>query len=372
MTNNKKFFDEQTEQSAVKSAIVSKYFFAWANVIMSNSHVDKIAYLDLFAGPGRYKDGAKSTPILILEKAIADNKMRNMLMTIFNDADSDKSSNLEKSINAIVGIERLRYPPVMYNHEVGEEMVKIFDTMRSIPTLFFVDPWGYKGLSLRLINSVLKNWGCDCIFFFNYNRISMGLSNPVVKEHMDALFGERRADVLRKQIELLKPMEKELTIVEAIATALKEMGGHYVLPFGFKNEQGSRTSHHLIFVSKHPLGYKIMKEIMAKESSSSDQGVPSFEYSPADKRQPLLFSLSRPLEALEQDVLTTFAGCCISFKQLYDEHNVDTRYVEKNYKEVLRKLEEAGIVHAEPPATKRVRKGEVTVGDKVLFTFPKR
>ena len=57
----------------------------------------------------------------------------------------------------------------------------------------FVDPWGYKGLSLRLINSVLKDWACECIFFFNYNRINMGLGNDAVKEHMDALFGEERA-----------------------------------------------------------------------------------------------------------------------------------------------------------------------------------
>ncbi len=57
----------------------------------------------------------------------------------------------------------------------------MFEQMNLVPTFFFVDPWGYKGLSLRLINSVLKNWGCDCIFFFNYTRINMGLENELVK-----------------------------------------------------------------------------------------------------------------------------------------------------------------------------------------------
>ena len=80
---------------------------------------------------------------------------------------------------------------------MGEEIVKMFEEMSLVPTLFFVDPWGYKGLSLRLVNSVLKDWGCDCIFFFNYNRINMGLSNPFVKEHMNALFGEERAEEFR-------------------------------------------------------------------------------------------------------------------------------------------------------------------------------
>jgi len=84
------FFEESKEQSAVKTAIVSKYFWSWAKVIMPHARKGsdkKIAYLDLFAGPGRYKDGTKSTPLLILEKAIQDETMRQMLVTIFNDRD---------------------------------------------------------------------------------------------------------------------------------------------------------------------------------------------------------------------------------------------------------------------------------------------
>lgn len=53
----------------------------------------KIAYLDLFAGPGRYKDGTKSTPLLILEKAIQDDAMSQMLVTIFNDRDDNNAQD---------------------------------------------------------------------------------------------------------------------------------------------------------------------------------------------------------------------------------------------------------------------------------------
>ncbi len=71
------FFEEQTEQSLVKSTIVAKYFDVWANVIISTQkrylqHTQKIAYIDLFAGPGRYKDGTQSTPVKILTNAIAN------------------------------------------------------------------------------------------------------------------------------------------------------------------------------------------------------------------------------------------------------------------------------------------------------------
>jgi hypothetical protein len=47
---DKNFFNESLQQSAVKSAIVSKYFWAWAKVIMQTAKRlgTQIAYLDLF------------------------------------------------------------------------------------------------------------------------------------------------------------------------------------------------------------------------------------------------------------------------------------------------------------------------------------
>lgn len=67
-----RFFEERQEQSEAKARIVSKYFSAWARVIMPSAQRNggKIAYIDLYAGPGRYKDGAASTPLLVLQTAI--------------------------------------------------------------------------------------------------------------------------------------------------------------------------------------------------------------------------------------------------------------------------------------------------------------
>jgi three-Cys-motif partner protein len=378
------FFDEQSEQSQVKAAIISKYFRTWAKVITgsqkSRGEKPRIAYIDLFASPGRYKDGAKSTPLLILEEAVKDEMFRNSLRTLFNDKDSENSSTLLQAIKEIPGIETLKHEPDVYTEEVGEEIVKMFEELTLVPTLFFVDPWGYKGLSLRLINSVLKDFGCECVFFFNYNRINMGLPNAAVKSHMEALFGVERAEQLRVKLEPMSSRDRELTIVEEICQALKDMGRKtdkdkpiYVLPFCFKNEKGNRTSHHLIFVSKHPLGYKIMKRVMAAESSLVEQGVASFEYNPADKNQPFLFGLFRPLDDLEGMLLEEFAGCTVSMVQIYDKHNVGRRYTDANYKEVLRKMELDDKITADPPHTARPkRKGEVTFADGVMVTFPPR
>jgi hypothetical protein len=67
--------------------------------------------------------------------------------------------------------------------------------------------------TMRLIRATLKDWGCDCIFFFNYNRINPGIGNLSVEEHMDALFGKKRADALRDRFKMkrLQPHERRLT-----------------------------------------------------------------------------------------------------------------------------------------------------------------
>ncbi len=364
------FFEESREQSQVKARIVEKYFWAWANVIIGrNTNINLIGYVDFFSGPGRYGTGTKSTPLLVLEKAIKDEKIRDRLVSIFNDANPDYAKNLEEAISLTSGIDTLKYYPIVRNLELGEEevSVKIFDHVKRIPTLFFVDPWGYKGLTLKLIITALQNWGCDCIFFFNYSRIIMSINNPSVEELMVSLFGKERLAYLRNLPTNLTSTEKELFVIEQISQELKDKAGNYILPFRFKSDSGRRLTHHLIFVSKHIRGYEIMKKIMANESTESDQGVPSFEYNPANLRQPFLFQLTRPLDDLAEMLLTEYAGRTMTMKQIFDDHNVGKPFISKNYKYILKRLETAGRIQADEPADKRPKD---TFGDTVKVTFP--
>ena len=366
------FFDESRDNSLVKSEIVAKYFWAWAKVMIDQAKKRKknIAYVDLFSGPGSYKDGSKSTPLLILERAIAHPDMSQMLVTLFNDKDSNNTQSLQQAIESIPDLCKLKHKPIVLNKEVGEEIIQEIQKINNVPTLFFIDPWGYKGLSLKLIGSIIKGWGCDCIFFFNYNRINPGLNNPKVKEHMNSLFGQDRVDSLRTELKM-PPEQRESIIVNAICQALKDVGGSHVQDFCFKNVSGSRTSHYLIFVSKDKLGHSIMKDIMAKKSSIFTQGVPSFEYN--QSQAPIQLSLfdSQPLDDLENMLLNEFAGQTLTMEQIYNQHHVGKRYISKNYKEALKKLEQQGKIIADPPASqRRKQKGEITFGEQVRVSFP--
>ena len=373
------FFHKPRERSQVKTRIVVKYFWSWAKVIIPTAKrsKNKIGYVDLFAGPGIYEDGTESTPILILKKAAEDNDIRNMLVSIFNDIDSEHVQNLRDAIDLSPEISMLKRKPSVINTEVDEELAKVFESMKTIPTLFFVDPFGYKGLSIQLINFFVRNWGCDCIFFFNYNSINRSITIEAVEEHIDALFGKDRADELRSLPSSVEPSDRESSIIKAISQSLKENAGEFVLPFRFRDERGTRTSHYLIFVSKHVRGYNIMKDIMAEEGTNLDKGVPSLEYNPATHDQIRLFESLRPLEELADMLMEYFAGKTVTMQQIYNQHHdrftVGTRYIKNSYRECLIKLESDGKIKATPPASKRPkRKGNVTFGPSVKVKFPPR
>jgi three-Cys-motif partner protein len=363
------FFDESKEQSRIKADIVAKYLWAWAKVVIPSTKKRrrKIGYIDLFAGPGRYKDGTKSTPLLVLERAINDPDMRDMLVTAFSDSEPTNAQSLRNSIDSIPNIETLKNKPQVYIERVDEKITEIFKSIRMIPSLTFLDPWGYKGLSYRLIDSVIKDWGCDCIIFFNYNRINMGLGNDKVAEHMNALFGNESAARLRIELDSLNTSDRERKILNALSDTLKNLGGNFVLPFRFRGEIGNRISHHIIFVTKHRKGYDMMKEIMAKASSNHYQEVPSFEYSPLKNPQLCLFPPNYSLDKLKNELTDLFAGQSLSMLELYNTHNLDTCYIKKNYKKALMQLEEQGNVVMNPSADKR-RKN--TLGDDVKVIFP--
>ena len=111
-----------------------------------------------------------------------------------------------------------------------------------------------------------------------------------------------------------------------------------------------------------------MKDIMAKESSTEDEGVPSFTYSPADASLLLLFSLTQPMSKLRESLLNHFEGQDVFLDYIYKTHSIDTPYVMKNYREVITKLEDDGVVTAY--STKGQRRGQ-TYPEHVRIRFPK-
>lgn len=365
--DEEEFYTAPTAASITKIEIVTKYFDVWSKILGPVSI--RLAYQDLYSGPGRYKkDGTPSTPVLIVQKIISDQKLRSKVETFFNDANSEHVEELKKNLTSLPGYETLRFKPVVTNETVDKGFEQQLRQIVNIPTFSFVDPFGYKGVTLPLLRSMLRGFGCDLVLFFSFNRINAAITNDNVEDHMEALFGPETLKELRGKIANKSPAQRETIIVDTFAQELKKMGFRYVHPFTFMQADRNRVSHHLIFVSKSPLGYKVMKDITAKASSSHEEGVPSFGFAKpvSQDATPLLFEFARPLEQLGAMLMREYAGKTIVFSDLYDEHNVGRPYVERNYKDALKELEAEGKITV-TTETKR-RKG--TLPNHATIIFP--
>lgn len=356
------FFREVKDASKIKGQIVAKYFSAWATII-SNSSQGDVAYIDLFCGPGRYDDGTESTPLLVLKKAIENPTIHSRFISIFTDKEQAHIESLQNEINKLHGLSSLKNKPQVRCLEIGDQVVAIFKERKIVPSFVFLDPCGYKGLSLDLVNATIKDWACECLFFFNYNRINAAIDNDNVEEHVVNIFGPERAKYLRKQLIGLSPYKRETNILEALKDALRETHGKYIQSFCIKHDDRDRTSHYLIFVTKHFKGYEIMKEIMAKFSSYTIEDVPSFEFN--SHRKTDLFD--HPFKELKDTLLSEYTGKTEKMVDIYEQHSIGKCYIKKNYKQALLDFLHEDKIKVVKPDGKKPRVG--TMPDDSIITF---
>jgi hypothetical protein len=187
-----------------------------------------------------------------------------------------------------------------------------------------------------------------------------------MNEPINEFFSAERAEQLRATIARLGPAQREQAILKAMMDAIKGLGAR-AEKFTYRSETGTRTTHHLVCVSKHAQGIALFKEISAKESTRFDDNVPSLYHNPGtDPAQGLLFS---PLTQLEDELVTTFAGKILTTDEIYHEHHNGRPYVIKNYRQALLHLEETGAVQIDPPrATRRLPD---TLPGAARITFPR-
>ena len=362
------FFDTPTVASCKKHRIVSKYLAGWANIVLRQArlHEGRIMYVDMFCGPGQYRDGTPSIPLLVLQHVVDTPALHETLQTVFNDENADFVQALETHIARIPGIDRLKFKPVLRNRSVSRDTISRI-RRNQVPTLYFADPWGYEGVSIDMIEAALSHWGCDFMFFFNYNRINMHLGSDLMSGAIDEFFSQQRAEQLRRTLACLSPGQREEAVLKAMKDSAKALCAQAGI-FTYRSDTGSRSTHHLMCVSKHRQAMALFKEISAKESTRFDEDVPSLDHNPgANPAQRLLFS---PLEQLEQDLITAFAGKSgLTAEQIYHEHHNGRPYILKNYRQALLRLEESGSIQVDPP--RAIRRQADTIPGSARISFPR-
>ena len=369
MPMNPQFFSEQSEQSRIKAHIVASYFSAWAGVIQKWD--SNMGYIDLFCGPGKYGDNNPSAPLLIIDKVLSSTVLTRKMLLLFNDQDPNNIATLRREIDMLDSEGLLKEKIAYYNKTIDRDTYRQLSISR-LPVLSFVDPFGYKGLTLQLIDKLISNNGSDCIFFFNYNRVNMALNNHLFDDHLMGIFGEQRTYEIKKQLTGLAPAQREPIILDALTEALKENKSNYVLPFKFYSTEMLRTSHYIIFVTKHPIACKIMKQIMYANSAKDADGIADFSYKDShnfSSKAEQLTIWGTPMDGLIRAIYSMGQGTTICVGDLCNRYDTDftTHYVGKNVKDALKRMELAGQIEVMDGRKYKYRLGELTMPEKAII-----
>jgi three-Cys-motif partner protein len=326
----------------------------------------EVGYFDLFAGPGRFNDGQPSTPLQILEIASKSPVVSSKLKALFNDADSQIADRLRQEIDGFPGIGGLRFKPEVTSNAVDDKYIEFFKSRSRFPALTFLDPWGYKGLSRQLIAAVVRDFGCETIFFFNYSRFNAAIDQGKVDDHLEALLDKEILHALRSELIAAKsPQQRERLVVRAVGDSLGLLGpSQHMIPFRMSRPGGKR--HYLWFITKHPLGFMFMKEVMAKLGVCDQDGVPVFEYDSRRLAVQGAFADFRPLAGLPGQLSEQFKARSLNIDDLWAEHQVGQPFIRSNYKQVVLEMEQRGEVSISRPRGS----GASTLGPKALITFP--
>jgi len=361
------FWKKQAEHSRVKTEIVVKYFCSWASIM--KPRCGQLTYLDLFSGRGSYEDGTPSTPLRILEEVVSDTTLQGCLRVFFYEGNAKNFRELKTSVESHSAYHLMSTKPIPDNKVIKRDII------RKLPiddcTFCFIDPFGYRGVSLELLWLVTKNWGCDCLFNLSTSGIVRNVRDLKKAPQIEELFGVSSFDAIKG--ELVKPTRRrsfEVVMLRELKKTLHALGVPFFISFCVKFDKSKRTSHHLIFITKHWLGFRIMKDIMAEYSVKDTDNIPQYRYSKVDEQQ-LQLQFHYTIDQLKAKLCEDFAGRTISVKQICDAcHEHGYVFLDKNIKRALLLLENEEIVKVDKPANQRPKtKGHISLGDKRIVTF---
>lgn len=351
------FFDNQTISSKIKASIISEYFPSYCKIIVKKHPPKEIRYIDLFSGPGIYKDGNPSTPILIGRYCMQDEFLRKNVKMIFNDNQFHKElkENFENEFPKDTFSKTIHFgrSTVGENKRINEFLIKSThkisgkQSKNDFPSLLFIDPFGYKGIETKILAEFLKNWGNEIFIFVNTKRIHAAIENDKFEELMYDLFPNTFQKLkLDRRFKATVPERLNL-IIDKLGEEYKiHLGNNvYYTAFKFQEEDSEATSHYILHLTKGLKGYELIKQTYTNFANVGTifDGVNTYTFDAKKYGKEIneLFDLSlQNIENLADKIYNKYKGKSITALSLFEDHHKNELYSLPHYRKALRKLVE--------------------------------
>jgi len=253
-------FEKKETQTVSKHNILENYLKPWIKILSSRGWVNKLYYVDAFAGPGKFSTGEEGSPVIGARLLRECWKPQINYCCICIEKDEKRVSELETELNEF----RDKVDIKIYPGEFDDKINEVIKEIGGHPALFFIDPEGFSGMRFSSIEKVLNLSHKEILINFQYNAIQRWLKAEKVEKTISDLFGtDNWIDVVEKGLQRTR---KERALIELYKSQLRAKGYH-VWYFRNKFPQKNRTFYYLVYATKYLTGFKIMKEVIFKEKS---------------------------------------------------------------------------------------------------------
>lgn len=320
-----------------KHEILRRYLQAWQAILAQHGFA-QLAYVDGFAGPGRYSGGEDGSPLIALKTALALQRRTASsprLTLLFVEKNAAHADELEAAVGSVARPDTIsvRIAREQSFEDAMVEFIALYDSRLQPlpPTFVFIDPFGWTGAPLDVIKRVMAFRSCEVLVNFMYEDINRFLGHPDQTANFGSLFG---TDEWRRALDL-RGHERNRFLHDLYERQLRqEARVKYVRSFQMKNENDV-TDYYLFHGTNNLLGLKKMKEVMWRVDATGE-----FTFSDAtDPRQMVLLERRPDLDHLRRLILGHFAQSSATVGAVEEFVVTRTAFRETHYKAVLKELE---------------------------------
>jgi three-Cys-motif partner protein len=293
---NDLFFDNPDQESLAKTGFVSYYLSLYLEIISrvrdsiqnkwglgscSGSNAKpRIDYIDLFSGPGKYKDGRPSVPLNIVKSVLCNPNPIENVHFYFNDATNAKK--LEKNMLSTFGWNRL--PDSIEIHSQDSRNINISELLnKNDIVLSYIDSFSDLLTDVGTIAQLITPNFSDCVLFINmtfFNRFCGSRKGSKPEKNFIRFFGsEEHLREMQDRKRRCQSVEQfaEVIIKDFVKRLQNKVGKRiYALPIFFlRDGKNSHVAQFILILSKSPKGAKTAKESFdptsSKEKTSSNK-----------------------------------------------------------------------------------------------------
>jgi three-Cys-motif partner protein len=259
--------------TAAKHRVLRTYLDGWLGVMAhqalkvrgrQGSERSRLLLLDGFAGPGRYSDGERGSPLIMLDSLLNHARFEAWegvdFTFLFIEHDVSRVEHLRGEIDQLGSL-----PSNVFIKIEHGEFEGVFDSLvdpiiqAGVPTFAFIDPFGYSSASMSITGRLLNFPRCEVLYFLPMSFIHRFVGRPGQEKALNSLFGtnEWRAAINLEGAErtdfLLGLFERQLAYNEEV---------EFVRSFQLRTVDGS--DYRLVFSLGHPKGLELAKDAMWK------------------------------------------------------------------------------------------------------------